>query len=51
MAESSFHLPNLGRTVSHSMTPAHMRKNTMNEVEDPKLMEMLSKGTFGKMDD
>ena len=33
------------------MTPAHMRKDAFNEVEDPKMMEMLAKGAFMRVDD
>ena len=45
------HLPNLGKTVSHSMTPSHARQQAFNDPEDPKLIEQLAKHSFMRVDD
>ena len=43
--QNQFHLPNLGKTVSHSMTPANLRQNNGIELgtDDVKLKELLAK--------
>ncbi len=44
--ESSFRLPNLGRTVSHSMTPAALRSQPNQQFEpyeDQKLRQQIAK--------
>ena len=60
MQDNSFHLPNLGRTVSHSMTPANIRKvnNSLvrptepdEENGDPRLMDLVAKSAFLKVDE
>ena len=60
--DTAFHLPNLGKTVSHSMTPANIRKvnNTLlrpteedeqQQPEDSKLMDLVAKSAFLKVDE
>ena len=47
-------LPNLGRTISHSMTPSVARINTnlgKTDLEDSKLIEQVAKHAFLKMDE
>ena len=52
--DNSFHLPNLGRTVSHSMTPANVSVRKVNNSlirpteeddhnDDPKLVDLVAK--------
>ncbi len=52
--ESSFRLPNLGRTVSHSMTPAALRSQPNQQFEpyeDQKLRQQIAKQSFMQIDD
>ena len=60
--DTAFHLPNLGKTVSHSMTPANIRKvnnallrptdeDEQHQPEDSKLMDLVAKSAFLKVDE